>query len=169
MELCYLTYSTIPFFIRIWEKNSDRPVGYPLSSSDLFDDAGCLSDTGVVNLLIHQATKIKREDIYPRKLVATVSIGWTGPPIHKTPPAEFTDSLLVWNSSFDFLCFDKDATTLVIKIVDRDDDKWTAGHISVTLTDLLASEEEGGGEWWSLSGCPNGQLRLSAIWNPINY
>jgi len=58
---------------------------------------------------------------------------------------------------------------MVIKIIDRDDDKWAAGHISVALTDLLASKEEGNLEWWSLSGCPNGQLRLSAIWNPIKY
>jgi Ca2+-dependent lipid-binding protein len=55
---------------------------------------------------------------------------------------------------------------MVIKIVDRDDDNWAAGHISVALTDLLASED-GKVEWWSLSGCPNGQLRLSTAWNPI--
>jgi Ca2+-dependent lipid-binding protein len=141
---------------------------YPILHPDL-EKALRSTETGIVNLNIHQTKGIKREDFYPRKLVATVSFSWTGPPSHKTPPVEFTDSL-VWNSSFDFLCFDKGSTTVVIKIVDRDDGKWVAGHFSMALADLLELEtEDGKVEWFSLSGCPNGQLRLGATWNPIRY
>src|SRR6266446_9282000 len=74
MEHCYLTYSITPFFNRVWRKHSGRLVICLVTPTSSF-----LSETGVVNLHIHQVKGIKREDFYPRKLVATINLSWTGP------------------------------------------------------------------------------------------
>lgn len=42
------------------------------------------------------------------------------------------------------------------------------GYMSVRLEDLLAAKKEAGRDWWPLSGCKSGRLRLSVEWKPLN-
>jgi len=42
------------------------------------------------------------------------------------------------------------------------------GYISIKLEDLLDFTKEGGRDWFPLSGCKTGKVRLSAEWKPLN-
>ncbi|KAJ3513051.1 hypothetical protein NLJ89_g3157 [Agrocybe chaxingu] len=125
------------------------------------------SKTGIVSLHIQEVRHFKW-DLYseqPIKLSVTTSLGWNSPLIHHTVPSYFIDPPM-WNSTFEFLCFDR-SSTVVLKIVDGESSKTSAiyGHISVPLQELLAAED--GREWWPLSGCPGGELKVTAEWRPL--
>jgi Ca2+-dependent lipid-binding protein len=42
------------------------------------------------------------------------------------------------------------------------------GSLSVRLEDLLNARKEAGRDWWPLSGCKSGRLRLTVEWKPLN-
>ena len=42
------------------------------------------------------------------------------------------------------------------------------GYLSVRLQDLLDARKEADRDWWQLSGCKSGRLRLTAEWKPLN-
>ena len=42
------------------------------------------------------------------------------------------------------------------------------GYLSVRLVDLLESNKETGRDWWPLSGCKSGKLRIGAEWKPLS-
>lgn len=42
------------------------------------------------------------------------------------------------------------------------------GYMSITLPDLLTCMGEAGRDWFPLSGCNTGRVRLSAEWKPLN-
>jgi len=43
----------------------------------------------------------------------------------------------------------------------------TIGHMSIKLKDLLAFKAEGK-DWFTLSNCQTGRVRMSAEWKPLN-
>ncbi|KAF8971440.1 hypothetical protein BDZ97DRAFT_1240501 [Flammula alnicola] len=152
------------------------PVLFSSFSSSSNEEGIQLSNAGIVTLRIQQAKDFIWEDYLPApsKLVATASLGWADAPIHVTAPSYFTGQAPVWNSAFDFICFEKTSTTIVIKIVDGEDHccKRPAalyGHVSVALDELLEAQDDVERErgWWPLSGCPRGALRMTAHWKPI--
>ncbi|KAF8202927.1 hypothetical protein BJ912DRAFT_333944 [Pholiota molesta] len=131
-------------------------------------------DTGIVTLRIRQAKDFIWEDNLPEphKLVATATIGWEGDIVHKTPPSYFTGQTPVWNSSSDFICFDKACSVVVVKITDDEcvysRDRAVYGHVTVALNELLIAQDEERREWWPLTGCPHGALSMSAQWKTID-
>ncbi|KDR84856.1 hypothetical protein GALMADRAFT_296299 [Galerina marginata CBS 339.88] len=155
-------------------KNSNKANGtllfnifyYPVSVSKEISSS---SYTGVITLFIWQAKGFNWESYSkkPRKIIVMTSLGWTDGPIHETHPCDLSE-VAVWNSSYDFLCFDRTSTTVVMKIVDLDQDKnlIVHGHISLALDELILAQDEKR-DWWSLSGRPDGQLRVTAEWRPI--
>jgi Ca2+-dependent lipid-binding protein len=44
----------------------------------------------------------------------------------------------------------------------------TVGYLSVSLQDLLEARKETGRDWWALTGCKSGRLRLMAEWKPLH-
>ena len=128
-----------------------------------------ISDIGIVTLQVHEAKNFNRVLHDPRRpetLLATVSLGWSEPPIYKTTPSDSVDPP-IWNSTSEFLCLDNASTTVVVKIMDGSGKNSTVyGHVSLPLGELLTAQEDEQ-EWWPLSGCRDGQLRLSADWKPI--
>lgn len=136
----------------------------------------------------------------PTTLFATAHLDWSEEPIHRTAPytlgaaaqqqthrtsdsleirAEANLASAVWDSSFDFICYNKDATTVVIKIGDWKTScfgvyrkQMVYGYLSVSLEALVnPKEEQSGGDidtrWWPLSGCRQGSVQLSARWMPL--
>lgn len=134
-------------------------------------DAKPSSAVGIVRLTIHQAkeldhTKSITGDLNP---LAWVLLGSSANPVYKTRCIKHTNSP-VWESAYEFLCPDKAASVVGIKIIDDRDfmKDLSIGHMSIKLTDLLASMGEAGRDWFPLSNCKSGKLRISAEWKPLN-
>lgn len=138
----------------------------------------------------------------PTTLLATVHLGWSEEPIHRTAPytpgaaaqqqthrtsdsdspeipAEANLASASWDSGFDFICYSRDTTTVVIKIADCTTSCFgihrkntVYAHLSVSLDALLSAKDEQsegghGACWWPLSGCQQGSVQLSAQWMPL--
>jgi Ca2+-dependent lipid-binding protein len=42
------------------------------------------------------------------------------------------------------------------------------GYMSVRLQDMLDAKVEAGRDWWPLSGCKSGRIRLGVEWKPLH-
>jgi Ca2+-dependent lipid-binding protein len=69
-----------------------------------------------------------------------------------------------------FLCSDRASSVITIKVIDDRDflKDPIVGYMSVKLDDLLAAKKEAGRDWWPLSGCQSGRIRLGVEWKPLN-
>lgn len=93
-----------------------------------------------------------------------------GQVVHKTPKFKHTNSP-VWESSTEFLCSDKATSVITLKVIDDRDylKDPVVGFMRIRLQDLLeAKQRDAGRDWWPLSGCRSGKLRVSAEWKPLN-
>ncbi|EJD04407.1 tricalbin [Fomitiporia mediterranea MF3/22] len=131
-----------------------------------------LPDTkvGIVRLTLHQAkdldhTKIMSGDLNP---FAKVFLSSNAPPVHSTPRVKHTFNP-VWESSTEFLCSDKHSSVITVKVVDDRDflKDPMLGYLSIKLEDLLEAKKTAR-DWWPLSGCRSGRMRMSAEWKPLN-
>ncbi|KAF7975752.1 hypothetical protein HWV62_8539 [Athelia sp. TMB] len=75
----------------------------------------------------------------------------------------------VWESSTEFLCADRASSVVAIQIIDDRDflKDPTVGFLSIKLEDLLEAKKEAGRDWWPLSQCKSGKVRLSVEWKPL--
>ncbi len=126
---------------------------------------------GIVRLTVHQAkdldsTKSMSGDLNP---LAKIFLGNNKAPIHTTQRFKHTNNP-VWESPHEFLCADKASSVITIKVIDDRDflKDPVVGYMSIKLTDLLEAKLEAGRDWWALSGCKSGKLRVSAEWKPLN-
>lgn len=102
----------------------------------------------------------------PSKLRVSTSLGWSARPLHVTSLSSSCD-LPLWDSCFDFLCFDIASTIVVLKLVDQScKNSIVYGHVSLALDVLIAAQEENR-EWWPLSGCLDGQLKVNSDWKIV--
>ncbi|THH27082.1 hypothetical protein EUX98_g7106 [Antrodiella citrinella] len=127
------------------------------------------TNVGVVRLTIHQAkdldcTKSSSGDLNP---FAKIHLG--GQPIHKTAKFKHTNNP-VWESATEFLCPDRSSSILTVKVIDDRDflKDPVVGYMNIRLEDLLEAKKEAGRDWWPLSGCKSGKLRMSVEWKPLN-
>jgi len=76
----------------------------------------------------------------------------------------------VWESSYEFICPDKTSSIIRIDVIDDRDflKDPVVGYMSIRLTDLLDSRGEASQDWFPLSSCKSGKIRLSAEWKPLN-
>ena len=88
---------------------------------------------------------------------------------YKCPARKHTKNP-IWESPYEFLCTDKTSSKLVIRVIDnRDFSKdLEVGYMAITLTDLLACTGQAGKDWFQLSNCKSGKIRISAEWKPLN-
>ncbi|KAG6869143.1 hypothetical protein C0993_012241 [Termitomyces sp. T159_Od127] len=114
------------------------------------------TSAGIVRLTLHQAkdldaSKSLSGDLNP---MAKVFLGDSRKPSHATTAFKHTNSP-VWESAHEFLCADKASSVVTIKVIDDRDflKDPVIGYMSIKLTDLLASKDEAGRDWFPLSGC----------------
>ena len=99
---------------------------------------------------------------------AKVYMGNQTAPIHISSCLKHTNDP-VWEFATEFICADKKSSVITIKVIDDRDflKDPVVGYMSVRLTDLLRAKEQAGRDWWPLSGCKTGRLRLSTDWKPL--
>ncbi|KDN50305.1 hypothetical protein RSAG8_01641, partial [Rhizoctonia solani AG-8 WAC10335] len=88
--------------------------------------------------------------------------------IHKTNVMKHTLGP-VWESPKEFLVTDKASTVVTVKVIDDRDflKDPVIGYMNVRLKDILAAREKQQ-DWFPLSGCKSGKVRISADWKPLN-
>lgn len=123
---------------------------------------------GIVRITIHQAkdldhTKSLSGDLNP---FARVIVGSSLK--HSTPRVKHTNNP-VWESSTEFICTDRASSVITINVVDDRDflSDPTVGFLRVKLDDLFEATKETGRDWWPLSGCKSGRIRLTAEWKAL--
>jgi Ca2+-dependent lipid-binding protein len=128
------------------------------------------TNVGIVRLTIHQAKDLDQSkangDLDP---FIRLFIGDSRTAHLQTDKRKHTNAPL-WETSTEFLCSDKQASILTLKVLDDRDflKDPLIGYMSVRLTDLLETRAEAGRDWWPLSGCKSGRVRLTAEWKPLN-
>lgn len=130
----------------------------------------CFTAVGIVRLTLHQAkdldaSKSMSGDLNP---LAKVFLGNSKEEIHATKHFKHTNNP-VWESPHEFLCADRASSVITIKVIDDRDflKDPVIGYMSIKLDDLIASKEAGA-DWFPLSNCKSGKLRVSADWKPLN-
>lgn len=125
---------------------------------------------GIVRLVLHQAKDLDQSkslsgDLNP---FAKVFLGNDSDEAFSTPRFKHTIAP-VWEAPYEFLCSDKETSVISIQAVDDRDflKDPVLGHMSVKLVDLLSCTGEAGRDWFPLSGCKSGRIRISAEWKPV--
>ncbi|KAH9948433.1 C2 domain-containing protein [Amylocystis lapponica] len=126
---------------------------------------------GIVRLTVHQA-----KDLDPSKSMSgdlnpfvKVHLGGTKKPVHTGARVKHTNNP-VWETSTEFLCTDKTGSVVTVQVVDDREflKDPVVGYMSIRLEDLLNASKEAGRDWWPLSGCRSGKVRLGVEWKPLN-
>ncbi|KAJ3513052.1 hypothetical protein NLJ89_g3156 [Agrocybe chaxingu] len=128
------------------------------------------STVGIVRLVLHQAKELDQSkslsgDLNP---FAKVYINQSSSSSFSSPCFKHTTSP-VWEAPYEFLCTDKETATITVKVVDDRDflKDPVIGYMSIKLTDLIHAKASEGRDWFPLSGCKQGKLRLSAEFKPL--
>lgn len=128
------------------------------------------SAVGIVRLTVHQAKELDNSkslsgDLNP---LAKVFLGGNSSAIHTTRAFKHTNNP-VWESPHEFLCADRHTSIITVKVIDDRDflKDPVVGYMSIKLDDLLDAKGAGR-DWFPLSNCKTGKLRLSADWKPLN-
>jgi Ca2+-dependent lipid-binding protein len=126
---------------------------------------------GIVRLTVHQArdldaSKSLSGDLNP---LAKVYLGGSHAAVHVTQRFKHTNHP-VWESAHEFLCSDKASSIITVRVIDDRDflKDPIVGYMSIKLEDLLEFKSEAGRDWFPLSGCKTGKVRLTAEWKPLN-
>jgi Ca2+-dependent lipid-binding protein len=100
---------------------------------------------------------------------AKVFMGGSPTPIHSTNRSRHTNNP-VWESPIEFLCSDKASSIIIVKVIDDRDflKDPVVGYMSVRLEDLLEAKIDASRDWWPLSGCKSGRIRLGVEWKPLH-
>ena len=123
---------------------------------------------GIVRLMIHQAKELDQSKSLSGDLNPLLQVRVNGTTF-KSPTKKHTNNP-VWEVPYEFLCPDKNATKITFKVLD-DRDFLTdpvLGYVAINLVDLLQSKDQASKDWFPLSGCHSGKVRLSAEWKPLN-
>jgi len=125
---------------------------------------------GIVRLVLHQAKELDQSkslsgDLNP---FAKVFLGNDNAEAFSTPRFKHTIAP-IWEAPFEFLCSNKETSVISIQIVDDRDflKDPIIGRMSLTLLDLLSCTNEAGRDWFTLSGCKSGRIRISGEWKPV--
>ena len=124
-----------------------------------------------MRLVIHQAkeldhTKSLSGDLNP---LAKIYLNSERKSAFATPCFKHTNNP-VWEAAYEYLCTDKEHATITIRVIDDRDflKDPVVGYMTIKLTDLLEASGQAGRDWFPLSACKTGKMRLSAEWKPLN-
>ncbi|CAE6534959.1 unnamed protein product [Rhizoctonia solani] len=123
---------------------------------------------GIVRLVIHQAKELEASQSRSGGLNPFAKLLISGSEIHKTRVMKHT-LIPLWESSKEFLVTDRVSTIVTIRVLDdrKSTKDFVIGHLNIRLKDLLAAHEKQQ-DWFPLSGCKSGKVRVSATWKPLN-
>ncbi|CAE7115005.1 unnamed protein product [Rhizoctonia solani] len=123
---------------------------------------------GIVRLVIHQAKELDASKSMSGDLNPFAKLLIRNREIHKTNVMKHTLGP-VWESPKEFLVTDKASTVVTIKVIDDRDflKDPVVGYMNIRLKDILAAREKQQ-DWFPLSGCKSGKVRISADWKPLN-
>ncbi|EDR16040.1 uncharacterized protein LACBIDRAFT_227976 [Laccaria bicolor S238N-H82] len=125
---------------------------------------------GIVRLMIHQAKELDHTKSLSGELnpLAKVYLNGQSSSVFTTRLFKHTNNP-VWEAPYEFLCTDKESSLVAVKVIDDRDflKDPVVGFMSIKLTDLLESSGQAGRDWFPLSGCKSGKLRVSAEWRPL--
>ncbi|KAI0961143.1 hypothetical protein AcV7_000325 [Taiwanofungus camphoratus] len=126
---------------------------------------------GIVRLTLHQAkdldhTKSSSGELNP---FCRVHVGSEERAIHTSKRVKHTNNP-VWESSTEFLCTDKGTSVVAVEVMDDRDflKDPVVGYVSMRVEDLVKAKREAGRDWWALSHCRSGKMRMSAEWKPLS-
>ncbi|KAF7367225.1 hypothetical protein MSAN_00784300 [Mycena sanguinolenta] len=129
------------------------------------------TSVGIVRLTLHQAKELDQSkslsgDLNP---LARVYLGDHNNAVFSTRIFKHTNAP-VWEQAYEFLCADKASSVVMIKVIDERDflKDPVIGMMSIKLQDLLDCKKEVGRDWFPLSNCKSGKIRMSAEWKPLN-
>ncbi|KAG9128333.1 hypothetical protein FRC07_000841 [Ceratobasidium sp. 392] len=123
---------------------------------------------GIVRMVLHaakdlDASKSMSGDLNPfaQTLLRHHEIGKTRVMKHTLSP--------VWETPVEFLVTDKASSVVTVKIIDDRDflKDPVVGYMNIRLKDLLEARAKQQ-DWFPLSGCKSGKVRISADWKPLN-
>lgn len=124
-----------------------------------------------MRLVIHQAKELDHSkslsgDLNP---LARVYLNSSKSASFSSPCFKHTNNP-VWEAPYEFLCTDKETATVGVKVIDDRDflKDPVVGYMTMKLTDLLDAKQEAGRDWFPLSGCKTGRIRVSAEWKPLD-
>ncbi|RXW22896.1 hypothetical protein EST38_g2942 [Candolleomyces aberdarensis] len=127
------------------------------------------SSVGIVRLVVHQAkdldnTKSMSGELNP---MAKVYLSTERKPSYTTRKYKHTNNP-VWEEPYEFLCSNKESEVITVKVIDDRDflKDPVVGYMSIRLADLL-QEKAAGKDWFPLSACKKGRIRVSAEWKPV--
>jgi Ca2+-dependent lipid-binding protein len=130
-----------------------------------------ITGVGIVRFTIHQAKDLEISGVRAGDLnpYAKVFLGSSPTPLHTTRRPKHT-SQPVWEAATEFLCADRSSSIITVRVIDDRDflKDPNLGYLSVRLQDLLDARKEADRDWWQLSGCKSGRVRLTAEWKPLN-
>ncbi|CEL57601.1 putative protein PYUK71,03c OS=Schizosaccharomyces pombe (strain 972 / ATCC 24843) GN=SPAPYUK71.03c PE=1 SV=1 [Rhizoctonia solani AG-1 IB] len=123
---------------------------------------------GIVRLVIHQAKELDASKSMSGDLNPFAKLLIRNREIHKTSVMKHTLGP-VWESPKEFLVTDKTSTVITVKVIDDRDflKDPVVGYMNIRLKDVLAAREKQQ-DWFPLSGCKSGKVRISADWKPLN-
>ncbi|TFK30388.1 transmembrane protein [Coprinopsis marcescibilis] len=128
------------------------------------------STVGIVRLVVHQAKELDHTKSLTGELnpLAKVYLNANRKPSFTVPRLKRTNNP-VWESAYEFFCTSKDSDVVTVKVIDEREllKDPVVGHMSIRLVDLIDAKVEGGRDWFPLSGCKSGRLRISAEWKPV--
>jgi len=129
----------------------------------------CLA-VGIVRLVLHQAKELDQSkslsgDLNP---LGKIYLNHNTTSSFQTAKFKHTASP-VWEAPYEFLCTDKLNTIITVKVVDDRDflKDPVIGYMSIKLVDLIEAKKTEARDWFPLSGCRQGKVRVSAEWKPI--
>lgn len=122
---------------------------------------------GIVRLTIHQAKELDYSRSRSVDINPYAQLGFSSSTIHQTPSVKRSLSP-IWESTTEFLVTDLSASIVTLKVLDSGDvlTDVQLGYMAVTLNDLLEACIEGR-EWFPLSSCKSGKVRMSLEWKPL--
>jgi len=120
-------------------------------------------DAGVCRVEIHEAQGLQSLECPPDLLLpyVKISLGWDNAPIMTSPCCSFAK----WKVAKDFICTDRRAVTLVVRVVDDRLNDPLLGHLSIPLSDVTISYAE---QWWPLSGSAGARLGMTVHWGSLD-
>lgn len=118
--------------------------------------------------MIHQAKELDQSKSLVGQLNPFCQVCVNNGTPFKSPVKKNTNP--VWEVPYEFLCTDKNATQISFKVMDDQEflKDPVIGYTSINLLDLLKSKDQASKDWFTLSGCRSGKLRLSAEWKPLS-
>ncbi|KIY50784.1 tricalbin [Fistulina hepatica ATCC 64428] len=131
------------------------------------------SNVGIARITIHQAKDLDHSKSLSGELnpMAKLYLGsHKRKAVYSTKPFKHTNSP-VWEAAHEFLCADRRSSVIVFKVVDDREflKDPVVGYMSIRLDDLLsATTSSPVRDWFPLSGCKTGKIRVSADWKPLN-